>query len=412
MLEQLRPYIHQEVPFPFALTLQALNFVQAGTIDDRRREAANAIKPGAGDLLPWSALSLFIRAEIDDAEAQRIMVARRAYIERASRILPSVLRLIDVFDVSKMQSILIRLDDCCHDYPLIAASKSSKAKKREIFEIIEKIETLSSELIEYCDKVEYAHCYEQHVKVLNSRAENGGIYPNEIDQLAFCLRVLRFTGKVVVADDLFGYSDLSMGGNRSITHIVQCVYEITSMCGGVKFVTTPGSNFSFLCGLVLEMACGASDQGLAGAIGKFSRSSERRGIDQYVREIKYENSDQYIVDVESDNFDSVKSGIKELQAQRKKWERHFLEGKYDPFDLSQILIRIEGCDKKIEELNRRHGPNLVWASQMPRDHLDDFLDSQADMLDLDIKLGELRRLRRAVDLKSPETPKRGQLGGL
>lgn len=412
MLEQLRPYIHQDVPFPFDLTLQALNFVQAGTIDCRRREAANAIKPGAGDFLPWSALSLFIRAEIDDAEAQRIMAARRAYIERASRILPSVLRLINVFDVRKMKSILMRLDDCCHDYPLVAASKSSKAKKNQIFEIIDKIDSLSSELIDHIDKVEYAHYYERHVEILNNNAKNSIIYPNKLDELAYCLKNLRFIGKVVVADDRFGYSDLSVGGNKSITHIVECVYEITLIYGGVKFVTTPGSNFSFLCGLVLEMACGAGDQGLAGAIGKFSRSSERKIIDQYVGELNYENSDDYVIHVESDNFNFVKSRIEELAGQRKKWERHFLEGEYDPFDLSQILIIIENCDKEISNLNGRYGPNLVWASQVPRDHLDDFLDSQADMLDLDIKLGELRRLRRAVDLKSRETSKRGQLGEL
>lgn len=411
MLEQLRPYIHQEVPFPFDLTLRALNFVQAATIDDRRREAANAIKPGAGDLLPWNALSLFIRAEIDDAEAQRIMVARRAYIERASRILPSVLRLINVLDVSKMKSILMRLDDCCHDYPFVAASRSSKVKKKQIFEVIDKIDSLSSELIYHIDKVEYAYYYERHVEVLNGCDGSRGIYPTKLDQLALCLKVLRFIGKVVVADDIFGYSDLTVSGNKSITHIVECVYEITLIYGGVKFVTTPGSNFSFLCGLVLEMACGAGDQGLAGAIGKFSKSSERKNIDQSVRDLNYENSDEYVAQVESDNFNSVKSNIEELQAQRKKWERHFLDGKYDPFDLSQILVIIEGCDKKMQDLNSQYGPNLVWASQVLRDHLDDFLDSQADMLELDIKLGELRRLRRAVDLKSRETSKRGQLGG-
>lgn len=400
MLAQLLPYIEQELPFPFELTLQALNFIHGGPLNEQQREAANAIKSGAGDLLPWNALRLFIRAEISDSECQKLMSARRAYIERASRVLPSILKRIGVFDTNKIHSILMRLDDCCHDYPLIAVSKSSKLKKKEIVENIRNAQLAASELINLCDHIEFAHEYNKHITTGNKNKKYGSDIACDFDDLIYCIKVFRFIGKVVLANDEAGYADLGVGSNKAVTHIVESVYETTSIYGDVKFVTTPGSDFSFLCGLVLEMACGVKDQGLAGAIGKFSRSSERKIINQNVSELNYENSSEYVMQIESDNFNSIKYDIELQKIERKKWEHHLLNGTYDKFEYVEIVMRINSCDKQIEELNEVYGPKLVWASQMPSECLDELLESQAAILALEIKLGALRRRHGAVDLKS------------
>jgi hypothetical protein len=48
---------------------------------------------------------------------------------------------------------------------------------------------------------------------------------------------------------------------------------------GPPLVTTPGSKFSSLCGLLYEIVSGSPDESLSGAINRYARSKDRKKVD-------------------------------------------------------------------------------------------------------------------------------------
>ena len=96
---------------------------------------------------------------------------------------------------------------------------------------------------------------------------------------------------------------ISVPDNQAKTHLVDTVYGLTLSEGHPPFVTTPGSDFAYLCGLLFEIATGSPDESLAGAINRYARSGERADADQY--EIDYSEERDRARD--EDNFYDIKN---------------------------------------------------------------------------------------------------------
>lgn len=265
MLSSLVPYIDAQEPIPAELMLAALHEVDNGFATKDRREAANAIFPGAGDYLPdMYYLRAFITAELSDEEAEEIITARKSYIELARHILPTVLSLIKAREDGYIYTALRMIEDCCHDFPVILASSHSKKTRKDLVNHINEIRNTSAQLQKLLiDAWKHIEIEYDHHKAAVARTEGRDVgHLSAVDQLRTDLAQLKFAADLALYKDVIGEDAFYVGDNKAKTHVVQCAYSLAISRDAPPFVTTPGSNFSLLCSLIYELASGKADVSL------------------------------------------------------------------------------------------------------------------------------------------------------
>lgn len=189
---------------------------------------------------------------------------------------------------------------------------------------------------------------------------------------------------------------LFVNHNQTRTVIVDYVYTMSRFWNGPPLVTAPGSDYSALCSLVLEIVSGVADESLSGAINRFARSEDRRKIDLEESEEKLQENQ-----VESDKFYYAKDTIKRSIAKCEKYVAMLKDGQIDdgPKFLLKLLIQEEL--ERAKAAGTKYGPHLVWVSQIPQSYLDEKFGS--------IDIGSKRSREAEIKLDSFEGKTRSQI---
>jgi hypothetical protein len=195
VLLDLLPYVDTGEPIPVELMLKALREAEDGIGNPNRRQVANNIMAGAGDYLPCNLLAAYIRADILDRDALRLISERKNYIERARNIFPSILDLVGARNYESIRSTLLRIDDCCHDFPTIEASSHSRKQRKEICKKIDMLRNALKDTISCIEQSsQYVDIEFEHHKLVLHRANVSEYLPlrtldqvrDELKHLIFC----------------------------------------------------------------------------------------------------------------------------------------------------------------------------------------------------------------------------------
>jgi hypothetical protein len=206
VLLELLPYVDTGEPIPVKLMLKVLHEAEDGIGKPNRRQVANNIIAGAGDYLPGHLLVAFIRADISDRDALRLISGRKSYIERARNIFPSILNLVGARNYESIQSTFLRIDDCCHDFPITEASSHSRKQRKEI---CKKIDMLRNALKDTISCIEQSSRYLdiefEHHKIASHRTiTKKYLHLDTLDQVSGELKHLVFATDIVIYREIIG----------------------------------------------------------------------------------------------------------------------------------------------------------------------------------------------------------------
>lgn len=395
-ISKIIPCIHSGEVIPHVEMLEALNEAVSGLFDEQRREVASTISPEAGRYLASEDLMPFIRADISDLEMQQLVSQRRLFVSRLANLLPSVLELLGIKSEADVKSALMQIDDCCRDFQLVKNSDYSSKQRKKILSDLNAVSDLSGELELTLERVgnHISIDFDQHAEAYKRVTKRSGTDTTYLDLLRL-ISDLRFVSKLIIYKDSIGERAFYVGDNRARTHVVEYAYRMALQFDRPKFTTTPGSDFSTLCSQMYELATGEADESLAGAINKFGRSDERREIDEDERLSRYENSDEGMAAREADNFASVKEAIQTCEVEVKFWQSMLTSEGWAEFEQGQIAFRLmDAIERRDAELSK-HGPFLVWASQMAFEDRRAIWDpmEEYERLNLDVAARLGRRVR-------------------
>ncbi len=400
MFLDLLPYIKKRELIPFDLMARAFNEASSGFAEDTRRRVADEILATAGDYLPSPFLSAFIKAELLDDEARKIMASRQIFIDRARHLCADLFDILGSTTELDIRFVTQVVEECYHDLPLILSSEHPKVTTKKIMDNLDGLNTSLQLSIKHLKIVErYIDSdYEEHKKSIITTIGSEYTPLNGLYQLKDELRHLIFSIGITKYNHEIGVFPLSASDNRSRTYVVERIYNLVLRFGKPKFVTTPGSDFSLLCALMFEMVTGIADESFAGAIGKFARSELRRKLDGYDAESQRENSDEWIRQYESDNFNGLRERVLSLMDKLKYWKTMLSSRQWSDFDRDQILIRTVDVAEQISKAQQTNGPFLVWADQRSQANREEFSreiqDAEERLLEREIELGRVRRAKR------------------
>lgn len=205
--------------------------------------------------------------------------------QRFRRYLPLISTLFSYLRLEKPEdalNVIRRIDDCCHDAPTNAAAGRRDANRRKLVRKLDELRSLVLETMRAAEKVKYTIGpeFETVVDVHAGKSAPIGRLPipdYRIDDLFQALDFLAASIEIKQAMVQDGHEERLIGDNQVKMHIVDCAYDLSRIYGGPAFVTTPGSDFSFVCSLIYEMAMGTPDESMAGAINRFSKLGEAGG---------------------------------------------------------------------------------------------------------------------------------------
>jgi len=382
--------------------LDIFNSVIDSSHTTKWRQAANEILENSGHYLTQPDLERFIAAEISDAEAESAIIKRKAFIERAAQLLPSLLFFFGINDEENLRSTLLKIDDCCHDFPIILDSPHEKKEKRQIKENLDKAKIHANSLLNLLNDLR-GHLdfeFDQHLKAIletrdmirHSDIENYYMFRHTLSLIPVIIDISMFKD-----ENYEGY--IYRIGKKLSTHVVECAYRISLWTGHPRLVTTPGADFSVVCSLLYELASGEHDVSLAGAINKFARSPLRKQLDADNQETRRENSDEGIRAREADNFASTRERILNLRKEENLWEELISSKRWNEFELGQLNTRLLHTLEKIRHAYLEYGPHLVWGHQISQSDLQTWWDKRqendARLLELKIIQGKARRQRNS-----------------
>ena len=381
---------------PISLMLDVLRDATFLSGDWERAAVAEKIHPGAGDYLPNHMFRSVIRDEISDLDVRNAIEARKKYVERRRHLLPSILTSFSIDTDHSIRSIVLRLDDCCHDFPLIASSRSEKRSRKETISSLHSTMTSLALLIEELKNsnwqvdLEYA-AHQQATQRVNKEA------PENCDQthkLIADLRAYEFSIRSVLLRDQLTEEKLVVSNNRKNNFIVRNAHEMCHYHGGPPLVTTPGSDFSILCSLIHELASGVEGESLSGAINRYARSDERREFETEAQALDYADTPKGQKEYESDNFNGVKEQIERHKKELEFWQHAMAETTSSDPSADEFAIRVIDLRERITHLSKTHGPFLVWAHQMVVDFDAQHkleVEHNQKILRLEKETGDLRR---------------------
>lgn len=370
--------------------------LKARGVEQEDFKLANSIVPEAGRYLPHHAITALVRADISDDKATEELLRQRMFFSRLSDYLPSLLRYFKFDPKDCVFNAVSCIDDCHGDFHIAIASQRRDKKERQILEsfgsaigAMEKaLAALKSIHWSFESEFEDLHAIYSR-KIRNDNNSNYGV-GLLTDDLKVCIGALNIARARARSEEDY----LLVSGNQGRSIVVEYAYTMSRFWNGPPLTTTPGSDFSAVCGLLFEIVSGIEGESLAGAINRYSRSKKRRKIDQ-------EDALDRVKEgfIETDNFHGVKETcralLREIEAHRKISNSSELD------ETAQLLLKLKinaETDKILASMDE-YGPHLVWASQIPPDQLRESISnaevSWRRLKDLEIELGKIRRRGRA-----------------
>lgn len=349
-------------------------------------------------------LRRIIRDELSDGKIAELNSLRAPLFERLALLLPEIARLLGSMDDHALRFFLTRVHSACLDFAGPYFGPRRDKKLNQVRRTLENSrDAVNAALIELDSA-------KQHIDIdfddaLTARLEfEQGNSPEDAhfrSRLSFELLVQHLEVLQGVIDHKI--VDLKRGGpaarfygSSTKADLVECAYDLHRVCGGPPLVTTPGSDFSYICGLLFEIATGKSDESLAGTINRFARSSDRAEQDEYERDVEAEE----VAIANNDNFHG-----------RTSRRKYLLDRVQQLLDLSSVeglsALGRKALDYQIESLRRENskleeefGPFIAWVSQEPPAKREAWrIEHEATeerLRDAEISIGEMRRhLRRS-----------------
>jgi hypothetical protein len=326
---------------------------------DEKFEYANTLVPEAGDYLRGYTLRALVRAEINEEEAAAEVEQNKLFFSRLVDLLPSLLGFLsEEARARNPWGIISTIDDCHNDFHYTIRSARRDRQLRQAKERLARASKLASETAVALEEAK-RHCdieYGRYRKAYYLPSEGPSrFFGDLIDELKVCSGALEIIN--VTAD--IKPKRLFVFGNDQRGSVVERAYHISTMWGGPKLVTTPGSDFAAFCSLLFEAVSGRSDEGLAGAINRYARSDDRKQWDREGDEEVNEN----------DNFLSEKN--------RMTWSEQEIAlcksvlKQADLSDMAKVLLfmRIEHEKRAYEEARTKYGPRQVYLDQMNEDQV-------------------------------------------
>ena len=327
---------------------------------DERFEYANELLSEAADYLPSYTLASLIRADISEQDAAIVLERNRVFFSRLVVLLPTLVQFFGEEARSRNASgIVSMIDDCHNDFH---ATVSAARRDRQLREAKEKITNASKLATDAAFALEGA---ERHFSIEFDRYRAAYYLPSEgpsrflsdlIHELRMCSGVL----DVVNATADIRPGRLFVYGNDERTTVVEWAYHMCTMWNGPKLVTTPGSDFATLCSFLFEAVSGISEESLAGAINRYSRSENRKRWD-------HEEED------ENDNFMSVKHAMLRSAEEIQFCEILLRQPVLSDMARTLLHLRIKHEARAFEVAERTYGPRQVYVSQMNGDQWDNML---------------------------------------
>lgn len=276
-----------EVPIAVLKTL----LTDARHVDREDIDFANSLYPEAGDFLLPASVTALILDEIDEELVVEEIVSAKALLARMSLLLPAIS---DLFDppAAHIHGFLHHVIDCCDD---CRAMRGRARKDRQLRDVLDKCNAASQKLEEAMEALSAASGfieadYSKFHDLYFPFDEVKPVPPagrqrfSSIDVLLDQMRVCKSTLSIVEAKGKTDTDSLYISGNNTKGLIVAYAHQMSLMWNGPPIITTPGSDFAVLCGLLFECASGVGDDSLAGAINRYARSAKRLKFEKDERE--------------------------------------------------------------------------------------------------------------------------------
>ncbi len=356
-------------------------------------ECGNNLLKDAGTFLAGNwALRKFIRAEIGQDVLQAEIERNRILLDRLFTLLPEIIRKMRIDSPERAMTTFGIVYDACSDYRAVLASGRKEANRKQIIRKMEKLQKDVAELsllLEDSDATQ-EWGFEPALRIYLKRLHGEECEARPFWKLQREIRFLSSYLELEIHRSRAEPSSLLVPDNQAKTHLVDAVYGLVVREGHPPFVTTPGSDFSYICSLLFEIATGKADESLAGAINRYSQSSQRAEADQHEVEYGVEN----VRARDEDNFFDIKHA-KHLSDEH--LEKLVTEARDQALSReARLLVMCELAEMTdiAENRDRVHGPFVMWADQIETDWDARIreLDVRAlEELRLDVETGRRRR---------------------
>jgi hypothetical protein len=368
--------------------------------DPELAEIANRLVPEAGRYLQAHQIELLVRDEISDSIVRREVRRQKGFVARLEGLLPSLLQYLKLKSDQDLKRVIHLIDDCFHDFPIsTSAPRRDRALRNAISEIKKAQKTLLDAVAALsalnfgvtADMDDFLDSYLERIG-LSSTSQKFDTFLEQLQLRSQILDICIFRAQ---SDEEY----LFLTDNQTKKHIVETAYHICLWHEGPRLVTTPGSDFSMVCSLLYEIIGGKpTNEGLAGAINRFARSTERRGIDEHEIEMQRE------LDHSDDNFLETKKAAQKAEDDMRAYAGLLHEGKQQLGEKQKLIVlaALEKAEaRRLSALNA-HGPHIVWFSDHPMSRSESpyndqrkFAKVQEDIKKAWIALGEARRRQRS-----------------
>jgi hypothetical protein len=367
-----------------------LRHIEADSLGESKRIIVDGLFPGSGDLLKDLDLTRVIRADLPELEIVKLIGSRKSILRRMAVLLPQILNTLSVKDIEKARTVTLLIDDTVYDFGGIVNADQKRKNERIALSAVDYLGEQCTRLLDALSKAKrYIDIeYDQYKKYLVKGANKQDIV---FDDLNKDLADLKFVVELSKVKHQLGEGVFYLSGNAGKSYIVECAYTLSMWMDTPKFTTTPGSQFSFLCSLIYEIATGKADESLAWAINRFYSSDDKKRTDREAIEYRTEE-DTY---ESGDNFAVVRSELRHFQKELELWQRVISHREWSKEHSHLIYLQIKGLGEHIEECSNRVGPFLIWAHQSnaaeTREVWDLTQSRQRDLLAKEIALGRARR---------------------
>ena len=266
-------------------------------------EIAERLVPGARDYLHSWDLEHLVRDDLPVEVARREVQRQKEFVGRLVDLLPTFLGYFELKTERDVLKIVNLIDDCCHDFPIIKSGARRDHALRDAVSTVERAEEAVGQAVaalSALDRVEVLfdvdHFLDGYLEKIGDKSSR-----QSFNTFREHLRLRHDILKICVVRAKSEDDYLFVSNNQVKTHVVEAAYTISRWHGGPRLVTTPGSEFSFVCGLLYEIVAGKTNESLAGVINRFARSRERHEFDEHDLE-----NERYAAMSDTDNFFSLK----------------------------------------------------------------------------------------------------------
>lgn len=362
-------------------------------------EYANSLLAEAGTYLGggW-AIRRFIRAEISNEDALREIARQRELADRLGRLFPEIVRIMRVRTEPSVSVAFEIVFDTCDDYPAVLKSGRKDKNLKNRLHQMEALYKAAASLNRLISNSEISCPYGYQV---THRRYMKRVLKKDVDEAPYFsrlerdLKILEWHLELELYRARKNPADLMVHGNQAKTHLVDAAYGLVLSNGHPEFVTTPGSDFAYLCSLLYEISTGQADVSLAGAINRYARSAERAAADQN----EIDHSDETSRARDEDNFYDIKNSKFGSDEQAAMLLAEVRDRNLSSEARVLAMLEMEEMVEEVENRDRIHGPFIMWADQMKFDWAAHRQESDAQLLaELrhDIETGKLRRSKRST----------------